>query len=325
MKLARRRFLQLIAGATAWQLTTRIATAQRFPSRPVRIIVPTAAGGAADILARLVGQWLSDRLGQQFVVENRPGGGSNVGTEVVVKASADGYTLLLVTTSAAINETLYDKLNFNFIRDIAPISGIGRSPVIMVVHPSVPAQTVSEFIAYAKTRPNGLNMASGGTGAGGHLAGELFKMMAGVGMTHVPYRGTAPALTDLIAGRVQVLFINPASSIQYVRNGMLRALATTSATRSELLPDLPALSEAVPGYEATVWFGLGAPINTPVDIVETLNKEINAAFVDLTFKAKLATLDATALTGSAAGFGKFVAEETEKWGKVIRYAGIKPE
>ena len=325
MKLARRRFLQLIAGATAWQLTTRIATAQRFPSRPVRIIVPTAAGGAADILARLVGQWLSDRLGQQFVVENRPGGGSNVGTEVVVKAPADGYTLLLVTTSAAINETLYDKLNFNFIRDIAPISGIGRSPVIMVVHPSVPAQTVSEFIAYAKTRPNGLNMASGGTGAGGHLAGELFKMMAGVGMTHVPYRGTAPALTDLIAGRVQVLFINPASSIQYVRNGMLRALATTSATRSELLPDLPALSEAVPGYEATVWFGLGAPINTPVDIVETLNKEINAAFVDLTFKAKLATLDATALTGSAAGFGKFVAEETEKWGKVIRYAGIKPE
>ena len=214
MKLPRRRFLQLIAGATAWQFTTRIATAQRFPSRPVRIIVPTAAGGAADILARLAGQRLSDRLGQQFVAENRPGGGSNLGTEVVVKAPADGYTLLLVTTSAAINETLYDKLNFNFIRDIAPVSGIGRSPVVMVVHPSVPAQTVSEFIAYAKTKPNNFNMASGGAGSGGHLAGELFKMMAGIDMVHVPYRGVAPALTDLIAGRVQVLFVNPASSMR---------------------------------------------------------------------------------------------------------------
>jgi tripartite-type tricarboxylate transporter receptor subunit TctC len=325
MNLPRRRFLHLFAGAAAIPATSRIVTAQGFPSWPVRVVVPTAAGGAADILARLMGQRLSDRLGQQVVIDNRPGGGSNVGTEAVVKAAPDGYTLLLVTTSAAINATLYDKLNFNFIRDIAPVAGIIRSPVIMVVNPSVPAKTVAEFIAYAKANPGKLNMASGGAGAGTHLAGELFKMMASVRMVHVPYRGVAPALTDLLAGRVQVLFVNPASSMEHIRSGKLRALAITSAMRSELLQDIPSVAEFVPGYDATFWFGLGAPRNTPSEIIDRLNKEVNAALAEPATKARLADLDGTALAGSPADFGKFVAEETQKWGNVIKFAGVKPE
>jgi tripartite-type tricarboxylate transporter receptor subunit TctC len=324
MKLPRRRFLYLLGGAAASAISP-VAQAQAYPSRPVRIIVPTAAGGAADILARLVAQRLSDRLGQQFVVENRPGGGSNVATEVVVKAPPDGYTLLLVTTSAAINETLYDKLNFNFIRDIAPIAGICRSQLVMVVNPSVPVRTAAEFVTYAKANPGKLSMASGGAGAGTHLAGELFKMMAGINLVHVPYRGVAPALTDLIAGRVHVLFVNPASSMEHVRAGALRALATTGATRSDHLRDIPAMAEFVPGYEATVWFGLGAPMHTPPDSVATLNREVATALAEPKVTARLATLDGVALTGSPIDFGRFIAAETDKWAKVIRFAGIKPE
>jgi tripartite-type tricarboxylate transporter receptor subunit TctC len=325
MNLARRRFLHLTVGVVAGPVMSHFARAQSYPSRPVRIIVPTAAGGAADILARLVGQWLSDRLGQSFIVDNRPGGGSNVGTEVVVKAPPDGYTLLLVTTSAAINQTLYNKLNFNFIRDIAPIASISGLPLVMVVNPTVPARDVFEFIAYAKSNPGNLNMGSGGAGSGTHLAGELFKMMAGIDVAHVPYRGVAAALTDLIAGRVHVLFANPASSLEHVRNGMVRALGTSGATRSELLRHLPAISEFIPGYEAIGWFGLGAPVNTPVEIIRSLNKEVNDALDHPHFRSQLAKLDATVLKGSAAEFGEFIAKETERWSRVIKFAGIKSD
>jgi len=325
MKLPRRQFLHFAAGATALPAVSRIAAAQAYPSRPVRIIVPFAPGGATDIIARLVGQWLSERLGQQFVTENRPGAGSNVGTEVVVNAPPDGYTLLQVGASSAINMTLYEKLNFNFLRDITPVAGIISIPFIMAVNPSVPAKTVPEFIAYAEKNPSKVNMGSGGNGTAGHLSGELFKMMARVNMVHVPYRGEAPALTDLLGGRVQVMFGTVPASIEYVRAGKLRALALTSARRSEVLPDLSTVGEFVPGYETSAWQGLSAPRNTPADIVEKLNKETNAALADAKTKARLADLGGTPLVGSPADFGKLITEEAEKWGKVIRAANIKAE
>jgi tripartite-type tricarboxylate transporter receptor subunit TctC len=324
MKLPRRTFLHLAAGAAALPTVSRIARAQAYPSRPVRIIVGFAAGGPADILARLIGQWLSERLDQPFVIENRPGGGGNIGTEAVAKAPPDGYTLLLAATANTINATLYDKLNFNFISDIAPVAAISRYTFVMVVHPSMPANTVPEFIAYAKANPGKINMASGGIAAL-HVFGELFKMMTGVDMVHVPYRGQGPALADLLAGQVHVMFPNIVVSIEHIRSGRLRALAVTAATRSELLPDVPTVDEFVPGYEATGWSGLGAPKATPAEIVDKLNKEINAALADPKIKARLADLGGTALAGSPTDFGRLIADETEKWGKVIRAANIKPD
>jgi tripartite-type tricarboxylate transporter receptor subunit TctC len=291
----------------------------------VRVIVGFAAGGPNDILARLIGQWLSERLGQPFVIENRLGAGSNIATEAVVRAPPDGYTLLLVGSPNAINATLYDKLNFNFVLDIAPVASFIRGALVMVVHPSVPAQTVPEFVAYAKANPGKLSYGSGGVGGITHITPELFKMMTGVNMVHVPYRGVAPALTDLLGGQVQVLFTNPAQTIEYIRAGKLRALAITTATRSEALPDIPTVDEFVPGYEASSIFGFGAPKNTPAEIIDKLNKEINAGLADPKIKARLADLDGTVLVGSPADFGKLIAEETEKWGKVIRAANIKPE
>jgi tripartite-type tricarboxylate transporter receptor subunit TctC len=325
MKLPRRDFLHLAAYAAALPAVSRIAFAQAYPSRPVRLIVPFTPGGAFDIMARLIGQWLSERLGQPFVIENRPGGGGNVGTEAVVRAPADGYTLLLCGTPNAVNATLYEKLNFNFIRDIAPVAGVFRGAYVMVVNPSVPAKSIPEFIAYAKANPGKINMASGGVGSAHHVNGELFKMMAGVNLVHVPYRGAGPALVDLLAGQVQVMFAFMTSSIEYVRAGRLRALAVTTATRSEALPDVPSVGEFVAGYEASGWFGVGAPRATPVEIVDKLNKEINAGLADPKMKARLAEWGATALPGSPADFGKLIAEETEKWGKVVRFAGIKAE
>jgi tripartite-type tricarboxylate transporter receptor subunit TctC len=326
MKLPhRRQFLHLAAGAAALPAISRIASAQAYPTRPVRIIVPAAPSGAFDIMARLIGQRLSERLGQPFVIDNRPGGGTNIGTEAVVRAPADGYTLLIVGSTQAINATLYDKLNFNFIRDIAPVATIIRQPLVMVVHPSFPAKTVAEFIAHAKTNPGKVSMASAGTGTPPHLVGALFKAMAGVDMVHVPYRGGAPALTDLIGGRVQVMFVGPAASIDYIKSGALRALAVTTATRSEVLPDIPTVGEFVPGYEASAWFGIGVPKNTPVQIIDKLNEAINAGLADPKLKARFADLGGTVMMGSPADFGRFIAEETEKWGNVIRAANIKPE
>ena len=326
MKLPhRRKFLHLVAGAAALPAVSRIAWAQAYPTRPVRIIVPFAPAGSSDIVARLMGQWLSERLGQPFVIENRPGAGGNIGTEAVVRASPDGYTLLIVGGWNAINATLYDKLSFNFIRDIAPVAGIHREPYVIAVHPSVPAKTIPEFIAYAKANPGKLTMASAGIGAPSHLFGELFKMMAGVDMVHVPYRSGGPALTDLLGGQVQVMFPTTVSSIEYIKTGRLRALAVTTATRSDALPDIPTVGEFVAGYEASAWLGIGAPKATPVKIVDKLNKEINAALADPKMKAKLADLGGTPFVGSPADFGKFIAEEIEKWGKVVKFAGIKPE
>jgi tripartite-type tricarboxylate transporter receptor subunit TctC len=325
MKLPRRNFLHLAAGAAALPAVSRIARAQSYPTRPVRLIVPFAAGGGTDITARVMGQWLSERLGQQFVIDNRPGGGTNIGTEAVVRAPADGYTQLLAGSPAAINATLYDKLNYNFIRDIAPVAGIIRQPFVMAVHPSVPAKTVPEFIAYAKANPGRINMASAGTGAGSHVTGELFKMMAGVDMVHVPYRGAGPALTDLIAGQVQVYFATTVASIEYIRAGRLRALAVTTATRSDALPGIPTVDEFVPGYEASSWYGVGAPKATPAEIVEKLNKEINAGLADSKIKARLADLGGDVLALSPADFGKLVADETEKWGDVIRALNIRAD
>jgi tripartite-type tricarboxylate transporter receptor subunit TctC len=325
MKLPRRNFLHLAAGAAALPAVSRIAGAQAYPSRPVRWVVGFAAGGNADILTRPIGQWLSERLGQPFVVENRPGAGSNIATEAVVRASPDGYTLLWVTSANAINATLYDKLNFNFIRDIAPVATISRNAHVMVVNPSVPAKTVPEFIAYAKANPGKINMASGGNGSTPHVAGELFKMMAGIDMPHVPYRGSAPALTDLLGGQVQVYFSQMIASIEYVRAGKLRALAVTTTTRSDLLPDIPTLGEFLTGFEASTWVGVGAPRNTPPDIIEKLNKEINAALADPKLKARLAELGGTVLAGLPTDFGKLIADETEKWGNVIRTLNIKPD
>ena len=291
----------------------------------MRIVVPFAAGGSTDIIARLIGQWLSERLGQQFVIENRPGAGSNIGTEVVVNAPPDGYTLLLVGASSAINATLYEKLNFNFLRDIAPVSGIISIPFIMAVNPSFPAKTVSEFIAYARANPGKVNMASGGNGTAGHLSGELFKMMAGINMVHVPYRGEAPALTDMLGGQVQAMFGTMPASIEYVRAGKLRPLAVTSARRSELLPDLPTVGDFVPGYETSAWQGVGAPKNTPAEIINKLNKEINAGLADPKIKTRVADMGGTVLAGSPADFGKLIADETEKWGKVVKFSGAKPD
>jgi tripartite-type tricarboxylate transporter receptor subunit TctC len=325
MKLPRRRFLHLAAGAAALPAVSRIARAQTYPTRPVRIVVGFAAGGQNDVVARLMGQWLAERLGQPFVVENRPGAGGNVGTEAVVRAPPDGHTLVMIAPSSTINVTLYDKLNFNFIRDIAPVATITRQAQVMVVNPSFPAKTVPEFIAYAKANPRKLNMASAGTGTGQHLTGELFKLMAGINMLHVPYRGGAPAITDLIAGQVQVMFTSPPGMIEYITAGKLRALAVTTATRSEALPDVPPMGDFVPGFEATTWFGVGAPMNTPAEIVNKLNKEINAALADPRMKARISDMGAAPFISSPAEFGKLLADETEKWAKVIRAANIKPE
>ena len=324
MKLPHRRHvLHLAAGAAALPVASRIAWAQAYPSRPVRIMVGFAPAGAQDILARLIGQWLSERLGQTFVIENRPGGGGNIAAEAVVRAMADGYTLLLVGPPNAINATLYEKLNFNFLRDIAPVAGIVRAPNVMEVNPSVPAKTVSEFITYAKASPGKVNMASAGNGTGPHMAGELFKMMAGVNV--VPYRGSGPALVDLLGGQVQVMFDALPPSMEHIRTGKLRALAVTIAVRSPALPDVPTVSEFVPGYEASASFGVGAPRSTPADIVEKLNKEINGALADPKLKARLADLGGLTLPGSPADFGKLLAEETEKWGKVVKFSGAKPD
>jgi tripartite-type tricarboxylate transporter receptor subunit TctC len=325
MKLPRRNFLHLAAGAAALPAVARIARAQTYPSRPVHLLVGFAPGGPGDVLARLMGQWLSERLGQPFVVENRTGAATNIATEAVVRAPADGYTLLFVTMANAINATLYDKLNFNFIRDIAPVAAMIVVPNVMVVNLSVPAKTVPEFIAYAKANPGKLTMASSGIGAPSHVFGELFKFMTGVNLVHVPYRGAVPAVTDLLAGQVQVFFDPIPNSIGYIRAGKVRPLAITSATRSEALPDVPTVSEFVPGYEGSFWFGVGAPKATPTEIVDKLNNGINAALADPKIKARLADLGGTVLAGSPADFGKFIADETEKWAKVVKFAGIKAE
>jgi tripartite-type tricarboxylate transporter receptor subunit TctC len=324
MRFSRRQLLHLAAGAAA--LTgSRRARAQAYPSRPIRLIVGFPAGGPTDITARVMGQWLSERLGQQCVIENRGGAGSNIAVEATIGAPPDGYTLLIVGATNAINATLYEKLNFNFIRDIAPVAGIIRVPLIMEVHPSVPAKTVAEFIAYAKARPGKINMGSGGIGTTLHVSGELFKMMTGVDMLHVPYRGAGPMLTDLLGGQVQVGFDPMPSSIGYVKAGQLRPLAVTTATRSEALPELPTVGDFVPGYEASTWYGVGAPKNTPAEIIERLNKEINAGLADPKLKARLTDLGGMMLTGSAAEFGAFIVEETEKWAKVVKFSGAKAE
>jgi tripartite-type tricarboxylate transporter receptor subunit TctC len=326
MKLPHRRhFLHLAAGAAALPAISRVARAQAYPTRPVRIIVGFAPGGGVDIIARLIGQWLSERLGQQFIIENRPGAGTNIATEAVVRAPPDGYTLLLVNAANAVNATFYDNLNFNFLRDIAPVAAITVVPNVLLVHPSVSAKTVPELIAYAKANPRKLNMASGGVGGPSHVWGELFKMMAGIDMLHVPYRGAAPAMTDLISGQVQVMFGSMPASIAYIKADTLRALAVTTAKRSEALPDLPTVGEFVPGYEASQWYGLGVAKNAPTEIIDRLNKEINVALADPNMKARLADLGGTALAGSPADFGKLIADETEKWAKVIKSVGIKAE
>jgi tripartite-type tricarboxylate transporter receptor subunit TctC len=325
MKLPRRRFLRLAAGAAALPAVSRIASAQTYPTRPVRIVVGFPPGGSSDIVARLIGQSLSERLGQPFIIENRPGAGSNIAAEAVVRAPPDGYTLLLIFSANAINATLYDKLNFSFIRDIAPVASVVRVPHVMEVNPLVPAKTVPEFIAYAKANPGKLNMASGGNGTPAHVSGELFKMLTGVNIVHVPYRGAAPALTDLLGGQVQVQFDNLASSIEHIRAGKLRALAVTTATRSEALPDIPTVGDFVPGYEASAFFGIGAPQSTPAEIVDKLNKEINAILADPKMKARLADMGATVLAGSPTDFGKLIAADTEKWAKVVKFSGAKPD
>jgi tripartite-type tricarboxylate transporter receptor subunit TctC len=325
MKLLRRTFLNLLAGAAGLPTVSRVAWAQTYPTRPVRIVVGFTAGGAFDITARLIGQWLSDRLGQQFIVENRPGAGTNIATEAVVRAPADGYTLLLAGAVNTVNATLYEKLNFDFIRDITPVAGLIRFPNVMDIHPSFASRTVSEFIAYAKANPGKINMASSGNGTSQHLSGELFKMMTGVNLIHVPYRGAPQALTDLLAGQVQVSFDPLPASIEFIKSGRLGALGVTTATRSEALPDVPTVGEFVPGYEASGWNGIGAPKNTPVEIIQRLNREINAGLADPGMRAKLAALGGMVLAGSPADFGKLIAEETDKWAKVVKFAGIKPD
>jgi tripartite-type tricarboxylate transporter receptor subunit TctC len=323
MKLPRRTFLHLAAAAAALPVASGIVLAQTYPTRPVRLIVPFGPAGGTDITARLIGQWLSERLGQQFVIENRPGAGGNVGTEAVVRAAPDGYTLGLFGAPSAINATLYDKLNFNFVRDIAPIAPIVRFPYIMVVNPSVPPKTLPEFIAYAKANPGKINMASPGIGSTPHVNGELFKVMTGSNMVHVPYRSAAAVMTDLLSGQVQLYFGTTASSLEYVRAGKLRALAVTIERRLDALPDIPAVAEFVPGYEASGWFGVGAPKATPVEIIDKLNKEINAGVVDPKMKVQLTALGGIALSGSPSDFGKLIVEETEKWGKVVKLSGAK--
>jgi tripartite-type tricarboxylate transporter receptor subunit TctC len=324
MRVPRRHFLQLAAGAAVLPALPRLARAQAYPTRPVRWIVGFAAGGPQDIVARLLAQSLSERLGQQFVIENRAGAGGNIGTEAVVRAPADGYTMLMIGPSATINATLYDNLSFVFLRDIAPVASIIRTSNVMEVHPSFPAKTVPEFIAYAKANPGKINYASAGSGSSQHMAGELFKMMTGIDMVHVPYRGAAPALTDLLAGQVQVMFDNMTSSVEHVRGGRLRGLAVTTAARSEALPDLPIVGDFVRGYEASGIYGIGVPKDTPPDIVDKLNREINAALSDPRIKTRLADLGGLILSGTSADFAKVLAEEVEKWGKVVKFSGAKP-
>jgi tripartite-type tricarboxylate transporter receptor subunit TctC len=325
MKLPRRQFLHLAAGAAASQAVSQVARAQVYPSRPVRFVVPFPPGGATDILARLTGQWLSERLGQPFIVDNRPGAGGNIGTEAVVRAQPDGYTLLVFDTTSAVNATLYDKLSFNFINDIAPVASIVRLPFVVLLHPSVPARTIADFIRYAKANPGGINMASAGNGTLPHVAGELFKMMTGIDMLTVTYRGAAPALADLLGGQVQVYFGTTPASIEYIRTGKLRAIAVTTTTRLDVLPDLPTVGESLPGYEASGWWGIGAPRGTPAEIIDGLNTKVNAAVADPNIKARLSDLGGAALMGSPADFRKLIAADTEKWGKVVKLAGIKPQ
>jgi tripartite-type tricarboxylate transporter receptor subunit TctC len=322
---SRRKFLHLAAGTVALPVVSRMARAQAYPTRPVRIVVGFAPGGATDIFTRLIGQWLSERFGQQFVVENRPGAATNLAAEAVVRSPPDGYTLLGFDIAAAFNATLYDKLNFNFMRDIAPVGGVARAAQVMAVNPSVPARTVPEFIAYAKANPGKVAMASAGIGSPMHMAGELFKMMSGVDFVHVPYRGAGPAVVDLLSGQVQVAFVTAAASIEHIRTDKLRALAVTAARRSEVLPNIPTISEFVPGYEASYWAGLGAPKNTPAGFIDALNREVNAGQADPKLQARIADLGGMALPGSPTDFGKLIADETEKWGKVIRAGNIKPE
>jgi tripartite-type tricarboxylate transporter receptor subunit TctC len=325
MKLPRRKFVRLAAGAAALPAMSRIARAQSYPARPVRIIVPFAPAGTTDIVARLMAQWLSERLGQQFIVENRPGGGSNTGTEAAVNAPADGYTLVLLGPANAINATLYEKLNFNLVRDIAPVAGIIRSANVIEVHPSLPVNSVPEFIAYAKANPGKINMASAGTGSGTHMTGELFKMMTGLNLVHVPYRGEGPAVTDLLGGQIQFMFSTVPASVEYIKAGRVRALAVSTATRWETLPDIPAVAEFVPGYEVSVWFGLGAPRNPPVEIVDKLNTEITAALADAKMKGRLADLGGAPMPMTPANFGQLLADEVEKWAKVVKFSGAKPD
>jgi tripartite-type tricarboxylate transporter receptor subunit TctC len=325
LPLQRREFITLLGGTAALPTASRFAWAQAYPTRPVRMIVPFGPSGTTDIVARLIGQWLSEHLGQQFVVENRPGGAGNIGTEAVVRSPADGYTLLMIDVSPAINATLFNKLNFDFIRDVAPVANIVRVPNVMVVNPAFPAKTVPEFIAYAKANPGKISLASAGIGTVNHLSGELFKAMAGVDMAPVPYRGGGPAIADLLGGQVDVTFAVVTTAIEYIRAGKLRALAVTSATRQEALPDIPTVADFLPGYEASFWSGIGAPKNTPAEIVDKLNKEINAALADPKVKARLADLGSTVVPGSPADFGKLVVDDKEKWAKVIRAANIKVE
>jgi tripartite-type tricarboxylate transporter receptor subunit TctC len=325
MKLPRRSFIRLALGTAAFPAISRIASADTYPTRPVHLLVGQAAGSGSDIFARVIGQWLSERFGQSFIVENRPGATGNIATEVVAKASPDGYTLLFVNNSNTINSTLYDNLNFKFSLDIAPVAGILSVPLVMEVNPSFPAKTVPEFIAYAKANPGKINMASAGTGSTSHMCGELFKYMAGVNMLHVPYHGTSPALVDLMAGQVQVMFDVIASSMEYIKSDKLRALAVTTTTRSEILPNTATIADFVPGYDASAWGGIGAPRDTPPEIIDRLNKEINAGLADPKVKARLADLGATVLPGSAVEFGKFLAEDTQKWGNVIKFSNVKPD
>ncbi len=325
MKLARRRFLGMAVAAAALPARLRVARAQTYPVRPVQLTVYFAAGGGNDIIARLMGQWLSERLGQQFVILNRPGGGGNIGTEAVVRAEPDGYTLLFISTPNATNATLYDKLGFNFIRDIAPVACISREPNVMVINPAVPVKSVPEFIAYAKANPGKINYASAGIGTSQHMAGELFKMMTGINMVHIPHRGSAPALTSVLGNQVQMMFVSMPSVLEYIRSDQLRALAVTSAKRSELLPELATVGEFVPGFEAGPFYGLGAPKNTPPEIVKRLNTAINAGLADPKLRARLTDLGCTPMPGSPAEFGTLIADETEKWAKVIKFANIKPE
>jgi len=325
MALSRRRVLELATGAFAFAGIWRSARAQTYPTRPVRIIVGFPAGGPSDITARLIAQWLSEHLGQEFVVENRPGAASNIATEAALRAPPDGHTLLLVTSTNAVNATFYENLNFNFMSDIAPVAGIIRVPFVMEINPSIPAKTVPEFIAYAKANPGKINMASGGIGTSVHIAGELFKMMAGVNLVHVPYRGSAPALTDMISGQVHVMFDILTSSIQHIRSNALRALAVTSERRSEALPDLPTVGDFLPGYEATAWYGIAAPKKTPSEIVDKLNNEVNTGLADPKIKARFAELASAVIPGSPADFGRLVGDEIQKWAKVVKFSGAKPE
>src|SRR5262245_1423742 len=325
MKVPRRQFLRLAAGVAALPAISRVALAQTYPLRPVRLIAGYPPGGGADIVARLIGQWLSERLRQPFVIENRPGANTNIATEAVVRAPADGYTLLLITLANAINATFYEKLSFSFIRDMTPIAGIMRVPKVMAVNAVVAARTVPEFIAYTRANPGKVNFASGGNGGGSHVIGELFKAMAGIDMVHVPYRGDAPALTDLIGGQVQLSFPTVPVSIEHIKAGKLRALAVTTTTRSEALPEVPTVGEFVPGFDASSWFGIGAPKDTPSEAVDTLNKQVGAALVDPKMRARLAGLGGTPLMMSPAQFGKFLAEETEKWGEVVKFSGAKSD